>query len=259
MTQTEIQKEKTMKERPSLFSTPMVLAILAGRKTQTRRVVKIPDLIKHPDWYRYIGNSNDMEIPRAAIHYDERLYHAWGLINNNMPMWVIDSYKLKDILWVKEMYYAYGIWLKNGHTKSGKQKWRFFDTTLTGFKYHYVEDPPENVLPNTVREKYGWFKRSSLFMPRKACRIKLEITDIRVERVQDISEEDAKAEGVYFYGWDDYHQTDYKNYSYSDKGMCDDWGVQTAKESYQTLWESINGKGSWGKNPFVWVIKFKRL
>jgi len=133
----------------------------------------------------------------------------------------------------------------------------------------------ETWLKTMFRDEEGWFFiyradcndyddykgewKSPRFMPKAASRIKLEITDIRVEKVQDISEEDAKAEGVYFYGWDDYHQTDYKNYSYNDKGMCDDWGVQTAKESYETLWESINGKGSWGKNPFVWVIKFKRL
>lgn len=94
-------------------------------------------------------------------------------------------------------------------------------------------------------------------MPKSACRLWLEVESIAVERLQDISEEDAKAEGVYFYGWDDEDQDDYKNYSYDDV-YGDDWGVLTAKESFKTLWEKINGPFSWGRNPWVWVIKFKK-
>jgi len=93
-------------------------------------------------------------------------------------------------------------------------------------------------------------------MPRDACRIILEITDVCVERLNQITEEDANAEGVLFYGDDDPEQTDYKNYMYDDV-YGDDWGVSTAKESFETLWESINGVESLKANPYVWVIQFK--
>jgi len=210
-----------MKERPILFSTPMVRVILNGRKTQTRRIVKSQPPAGVTDIIRVCKDFVSAYPNRKAIKpFEYSIASKWD------P---------GDILWVRET------WRK--HDMNGAL---FFGTEYD-YKAGYVKDA----------DKVKW--KSPRFMPKAASRIKLEITNIRVERLQDISEEDAKAEGVYFYGWDDYHQTDYKNYSYNDKGMCDDWGVQTAKESYETLWESINGKGSWGKNPFVWVIKFKRL
>ena len=120
------------------------------------------------------------------------------------------------------------------------------------------------IIPDRYIEKYfyradgeheGKLKwKPSIHMPRSASRITLEITKIRVERLNEISEDDAKNEGVLYYGDE---SGDYKNYEYDDK-EGDDWGVKTAKESFQTLWESINGKGSWEANPWVWVIEFKR-
>ena len=106
-------------------------------------------------------------------------------------------------------------------------------------------------------EKTQW--KPSIHMPKKACRILLALRGIKIERLQDIPEEDAKREGVYYYGSDDPTQDDYKNYLYDDKGNCDPWGVQTAKESFSTLWESIHGKNSWGINPWVWVLEFQPI
>jgi hypothetical protein len=251
-------------ERPILFSTPMVQAILDGRKTQTRRIVKIPDLMERPDRFRYKGNSNEFDIPRKAIAYDDKLYHSWELVNSNACSWVEHSRKPGDVLWVKEMYYAYGMWLHNGHSKKGKAKWRFFDTTGTGYEYHYCDNPPENILPNTRRETYGWFKRSSLFMPFKACRIKLQITDIRVERVQDISGSDAVAEGItipvheHNILWSLGEKT--SAISFMPNIGPENWTAeQIQKAHYAELWSKINGKESWLKNPWVWVISFKKL
>ena len=225
-----------MKERPILFSTPMVQAILEGRKSQTRRIIKMPDLVNNPSWYRYIGNSNDMGITRVAIPYDDRLYHEWQRVNSNAASWVIHSYKPGDVLWVRETW-----------------------NTLTA----YEEKPDYSVM--SVREfvykadddRFDKWK-PSIFMPKEACRIRLLVEDIRVERLQDISEEDAIAEGIEY--MDNQFVEDYDEplriyCDYSDKESV----LLVAKSSYKTLWESINGKGSWDKNPWVWCVKFKRL
>ena len=91
--------------------------------------------------------------------------------------------------------------------------------------------------PDTLR----WYP--SIYMPRWASRITLEIISVRVERLQDISEPDAMAEGVCAGDWE------------YDNGE----GTESARESYQRLWESINGPGSWDANPWVWVIEFKAV
>jgi hypothetical protein len=232
-----------MKEKPILFSTPMIQAILDGRKTQTRRIIKDQPLPESKigefiieftkQWKRY-DLIQKIQISSNPIGYEA------------VKSWKCPFGKIGDILWVKEMYYAYGMWIKNGHTKGGKQKWKFFDTTLTGYEYHYQDNPPENILPNTKHETYGWFKRLSLFMPKEACRIRLKITNIRVERLQDITEQDAIVEGIESR---DGIYKDYLSGEYYRKPL----------QSYLTLWESINGKGSWDKNPWVWVIEFNKL
>lgn len=105
--------------------------------------------------------------------------------------------------------------------------------------------------------------KPSIHMPRTASRITLLITDIRVERLQDITEEDAIAEGIdVFNNPCAAFGSHGKYYDYSQKHRTHtvaDKLLNTAKESYKTLWESINGKGSWDANPFVWVIKFERI
>ena len=90
--------------------------------------------------------------------------------------------------------------------------------------------------------------RPSIFMPRIASRILLEITDVRVQRLQEISEEDARAEGVTDFAgrwWD------------GSPVVCGKWNAPS--EAFAALWESINGTGSWEANPWVWVITFRRL
>lgn len=97
--------------------------------------------------------------------------------------------------------------------------------------------------------------KPSIHMPKIACRLKLEITNIKIERLNDISEESAISEGVQY----DYTVEDgrsYVNYSIKHPSGFSICNLETAKESYRTLWESINGNGSWDLNPFVWVIEF---
>ncbi len=221
-----------MKQIPILFSTEMVQAIIAGNKTQTRRIIKIPDLIANPDIFVYNGNSSQIDIPRKAIPFDDRLYHSWELKNNNTPQWVISSYKQGYILWVRETFAIQQPAMSPG------------DEIPDWTNYVYKADNP----PSDWR-KGKW--KPSIFMPREACRLFLEVTDIRVERLQDISEEDAIKEGVKYelYNglklWVDYIDNDYK--------------LPSAFQSYQTIWHKINGPGSWDKNDWVWVISFKKL
>jgi hypothetical protein len=160
-------------------------------------------------------------------------------------------YQVGDNLWVKETHYRYGIWVKNGITKQGitksklVQAWTFHATTDENL---YYENPPKKLYPTKSRDEIynqklsDWYKRPSIFMPRWASRITLEITNIRVERLQEITEENARAEG------------------------CP--GIATRKtyprqyrDSFEVLWDRLNAKRgySWGSNPWVWVIEFKKV
>jgi hypothetical protein len=230
-------------ESPILMSTPMVQAILDGRKTQTRRIVKISDLIESPDRFHYKGNSTEFDIPVKAIMYDNRIYHSWDLVNSNACQWVIHSYKRNDILWVRETFYAYGHWtlITTHGINSVKKEWHFNDLSqITKDRPYLYEDcKPEIILKN--RYGLGYFKRPSIFMPKRACRIKLRITEDPIpERLNDISAEDAIAEGVETLDL-------YPGYDISPIGK------------YEGLWTIINGHDSWDKNPWVWKIEFNKL
>jgi hypothetical protein len=148
-----------------------------------------------------------------------------------------------DRLWVRESFYAYGLWVRQG------TRWTFEDRTFqTGHSYLYCATDPEPILVDQ-RGNIGWHRRPSIFIPRIASRITLEITNVRVERLNDISEEDAKAEG-----WGGYLNS-----------RIDGDEVECAGNSPRTwfhkLWDNINGKRGfgWDKNPHVWVIEFKKI
>ncbi len=184
-----------MKERPILFSGPMVRAILDGRKTQTRRVVK-------PQPFHAIVRSCSTG---AKLDDEGKLFHCpYGC--------------LRDTLWVRETFL-----LANGGTACYcRADMSSFDAVGFGAMYG------------------GW--KPSIFMPHQWSRITLEITDVRVERVQDISTNDALSEGV-------------SDYSGDTKGE-----MPWPKQAYQILWDSINGKNHpWSSNPWVWAITFKQV
>jgi hypothetical protein len=195
-----------MKERPILFSAPMVRALLDGRKTQTRRIAKPGTVVPIPP-----GLIGEVVLPCP--------YGQPG-----------------DRLWVRETH-AF-IWPEDyppERLQDHEIQYRA-DTDGKCFAGEWPEEERDN------EERPKW--KPSIFMPRWASRILLEITDVRVERLQDISEEDARAEGV----------------EISDEwtGCADDLSGSHVK-SYQFLWESINGTGSWDANPFVWVISFRGI
>jgi hypothetical protein len=194
--------EVEMKERPILFSTEMVKAILAGRKTMTRRVVKP----QPPEGLRIACIEED------GTHYKEWLYAE----NNGDP---VDSI----------IYCPYG--------QAGDRLWVRERIQNCMGNVAYVSDAHIDGTADWV-----WQRDSlpSIHMPKGLSRITLEITNIRVERLQEITHKDALAEGVEY-----------------DVSKSDGWPLSR----FQHPWNSINAKRgySWESNPWVWVIEFKEL
>ncbi len=197
-----------MKERGILFSAPMVRALLEGGKTQTRRALKAIA----PGW------------PEAACPYGQP----------------------GDRLWVRETFFAFGRWETRYNAKKDCKEWYFIDMTLeSGRTYQYAAEPLNVALAmGRARAAPAWHKRPALFMPRVASRLLLEVTSVRVERLNDCSEADAVAEG-----WP------------RDAASSDNPAVHAsaARDWYRTLWEEINGAGSWDADPLVWVVEFRRV
>ncbi|HHM8581359.1 TPA: hypothetical protein ACRL2B_002958 [Pseudomonas aeruginosa] len=205
-----------MKERPILFTGPMVRAILEGRKTVTRRVMK-----PQPD---FLGSMVDPNTPFKTL--DAGL-HARITCPYGEP---------GDRLWVREAWAAdtQVDAIAPSDLGQGEPIWYPADLSVrqTGCSM---------ISKGRVRP--------SIHMPRWASRILLEITAVRVERLQDISEEQALAEGVRG------EPCDHARQACADIGC---WG-DTAKGAFGFLWESLNGEGSWAANPWVWVVEFKRV
>lgn len=222
-----------MKVKPILFGTPMVQAYLEDRKEMTRRIAKFPKDYSGGTVYPNGSFGLKYAISDGTIH---RL-HA--------------KYQPGDILYVKETFYAYGHWTSIKDTDTGETEWRFFDLTKgMGREYLYFDNPPEKVYKR-ADNKLGYYKRPSLFMPYEAARIFLEVTNVRAERLQDITEEDAIREGIYREYNTPHSAPFYKHYT---RGGFTILPI----ESFSSLWESINGPGSWDANPWVFVYEFKR-
>lgn len=225
-----------MNFKPILFSTEMVKAIIEGRKSQTRRIIK-----EALGWdYNWSVCQIKEEHKDGLPRYEMRCGTQYSL------PWFKSKYNVGDILWVRETFYAYGFWiLVDG-------EWHFDDCT-NQFQEQYLF---ENCKPKVIEKgrcngSLGWYKRPSIHMPKSACRIFLKVKSLRVERLQDISEEDAIAEGIEVHPKDNRF---YKNYIRIDLKWCD-----SSVRSFETLWQLINGMQSWESNPFVWVIEFERI
>lgn len=218
-----------MKERPILFKDEMIRAILEGRKTQTRRVCKQQP---YGNGFAFEGNEflchNDY-LPPSAMLMDVYRGGKYLYATSNMEGWESECpYGLPgDQLWVRE---AFRLCAEADDTKPRD--------TDAAYRVWYEADAPHQP---------GFGKlRPSMFMPRWASRITLEITGVRVERLQDISGSDVLAEGVG-----------------RPVGTPLAYGSVTSKWSrereFAPLWEKINGPGSWDANPWVWVVEFKRV
>ena len=186
--------------KPILFSTPMVQAILAGRKTQTRRLMK-----PQPDC-PYIGFDGWRDSPKGS--------DMLGVIHK-IP------YRIGENLWIRE--------------------------TWAEHQEYYNDGSPVYKIPHFIYKADGVFAnkwRPSIFMPREAARIFLRVTDVRAERLQNITPSDCAAEGIFR---DVCHYNGHK-----DCNCVDDYSV---------LWDSLNSKRGygWNVNPWVWVISFEHV
>lgn len=201
-----------VRERPILFSAPMVRAILAGHKTQTRRVVKLPR------WF--VPPATLGMVPGAILHETVCPYGQPG-----------------DRLWVRETWGQVS-WT----TIIGRPKPPRVETVYRAGPHSFDRDVP-----------HGWTAgnrwRSPIHMPRWASRITLEVTGVRVERVAEITEADAQAEGVA-----------HGNVAGLDVDIDGDVWNGAYRRAFRRLWDSLNTKRGygWGTNPWVWVMEFRR-
>ncbi len=222
-----------MKERPILFSAPMVQAILEGRKTQTRRMCKP-------------GFSLDMMPSELQEHYDVL---GWvdigGFIIPPCP-----HGQVGDQLWVREKFKvsAFSMGYQNENNPDDFEcPTATVNYAFGASEYRELIQDAEMGIDDVSQAKRAFSKSGwspSIHMPRWASRIQLEITGIRVERLQDISEEDADKEGVEMSPLSHSERTDFN-------------GCQI--KAFEKLWTSINGAVSWKSNPWVWVVEFIKL
>lgn len=223
------------KEQPILMSTPMVQALLNGTKTETRRDKNLKEINEDADEWGFVHCiiDGDGKNPRALVENFKT-----GEIRPIKCPWSVGN-----ILWCRET-------------------WKpAIEGKVTMYNaIRYKADSASIPLPD---EDIDWFNnltkdgkfnyQSSMFMRRKFARIFLRITEIKLERLHDITEEGAIAEGICEFTKD---ETVFK---YGLDGQ--EWATMpyTAVKAYKALWESINGEGSWNSNPFVWVVKFEKL
>lgn len=230
-----------MKERPILFSGPMVRSIIDGSKTQTRRVLKFP----------HFHGCMTGDCPHEKQAQCDASLKEFALAQ--CPYGVPG-----DRLWVRE---TWGIGWQAGmlidpciNYRAGDQLPLLRDPRL-GWRHAYSQSAGVSD-DDLLKIKDGW--RPSIFMPRWASRILLEIADVRVDRVQDISETDAKAEGAKklcsHCGNSDAHEAHW---------VCEkDYDPEVSRRvGFHRLWDSINAKRGfgWEVNPWDWAITFKKL
>lgn len=203
-----------MKERPIIFNGDMVRALLDGRKTQTRRVIKPQPTLSESTGFNWKGYAYGI----GSNYQGTQRNFAKNQCPYGQP---------GDRLWVRETW---------SHTGQGVWRVRDAGMAVDGNLIYRASNDAAGV---------GWFP--SIHMPRWASRILLEVTDVRVERLQEISEADAEAEGIT------------ASEKFPDCYMTPAGDYAAPKVAFQRLWESINGDGSWEANPWVWVVEFRMI
>ena len=221
--------------KPILFSTEMVRAILDGRKTCTRRICKDANEYTVPDMDFYNADRRTYAVHNFA---DNEQMEQLSTAERTCPICPGDILYVRETVWQKIGYYLD----IDGETKPS---W------YNEFKYVASDEKPE------TGWNYSWAKRPSIHMPKEAARIWLKVTDVRVERLQDITPNGAESEGVGNLFYDDIGYGE-KNYGTE---VDPEYGI--AKEQFAWLWESTIKKSDidrygWDANPYVLVISFER-
>jgi hypothetical protein len=228
-----------MNIKPILYSMPMVQAIQENRKTRTRRTKGLEKLKDH--------------------YFQSLVHHATGKFtfvkNGNFNPSSEDIIEIKcpygevgDILWVRENFYTASNW----------DHWKPSGLQLVNAEVFYQADLSNY---DIVRPVSRGKMRPNIFLPFFYARIFLQIKSVTVERLQDVTEADAIAEGIKY----DEQFKKYTCYLCENKGhegvvaMCDDGFFSNPIDSFRTLWKSINGQSSWHQNPWVWVIEFEKV
>lgn len=216
-----------MKERPIIFSGPMVRTILKDRKTQTRRVIK-----PQP--------ANPMQ------HVVKALCQFFRDKGRSMKPIKCPYGQPGDGLWVRETWAAVRFFeaYEDGYALGYADDWEGSERIPKGPGSWCVLYRADGEWEDNIEDR-GFAWRPSIHMPRWASRITLEVTGVRVERVQDITDGDVAKEGV-TWGW---------------PGQLGSKHGSPARDAFAKLWDSLNAKRGygWDMNPWVWVLEFKRL
>ncbi|WP_020408977.1 hypothetical protein [Hahella ganghwensis] len=251
------------KERPILFNGEMVRAILDGRKIQTRRIMKVQPPCASYQMLRIVDSTGPRS-ERGKLHWAQLNENKTQVIDSDHRLFTCPFGEIGDRLWVRETWATV-------NTESGPAlayradsdviPWReFCDTTCDDGSMDYEKYPGDYCMwwSDLFDGADGHKWKPSIHMPRWASRITLEITDIRVERLLDITERNARLEGP------------------KPHHLSNEWGgvephpdstkksphwrwFASAINAFLSLWESIYGTGSLNANPWVWVIEFKRV
>lgn len=195
-----------MSDKPIIFSAPMVRALLEGRKTQTRRVVRQPDVDAGQHWHRYPA--------------------GWFMIDEDDAYLAKTPYQTGDRLYVREAH-------------------KLIDRCCD-----YRADWPE-----ATQRMFRW--RPSIHMPRWASRLTLTVTDVRVQRLQEISEADAMAEGGVGENGEEPCGEGYRDAFWVNHGQAHGKSFSTARDSFRDLWNSLHGPEAWDANPWVAAYTFR--
>lgn len=231
-----------MKEHGLLLSAPMVVALGAGLKTQTRRAITMHNSVieKFSGWTK-AQVWEMLDFSRAKVNAEGRLYVPFkaGVTTLKMAIEVKPRIEVGDVIWWKETWQRAG-WNLGGRVQAVK----------------YVADGTLSDWINTGRKEYDADlskKQPSMFMPRWAARYTSKVVGARPEFLQEISEADALAEGVS-------GETDItiKPNRKALVGIGYSGPARTARNAYRRLWENINGPGTWDANPLVWVFEFEK-
>lgn len=220
-----------MAEQLILFSAPMVRAIRAGTKTQTRRILKSSTEHKGPYNPAYLKLHQKSEGWKGICPYGK----------------IGDRVRVKEAAWM---------WCEkkpNGATKRNRQKWLYVPMREAPVFYCADRDdkPTISITSPETGNEWGWRKKIGRFLPAWAVRTVLELNDIRIEPLQEISIEDCHAEGAISEEWKEWRE------DVEAIGKPEGSTIENERDVYRQIWEAINGAGAWELNPWVWALGFK--